>query len=151
MVTSECSETSKVEMGSSGGGADGGASSSLAVVVELQATIGLPTSPQMAKELLAAAVVEDSPSVEVLTPELPLAIAFEVLHRLETVEMSMSLSKEALDLAEILVAHVISLSSSLACKMIIVESSLPHLMACEVVDLQSNLIVPPASPPPPPM
>jgi hypothetical protein len=53
------------------------------------------------------------------------------------------------DLVEILVVHVISLSSSLACKAIIVESSLSHLMACEVVDLQSNLIVPPASPPSP--
>jgi hypothetical protein len=47
----------------------------LAVATELQATVGLPTSPLVAKELLAAADAEDSPSVEVLTPELQLDIA----------------------------------------------------------------------------
>jgi hypothetical protein len=57
-ATSECSETSKAEPGSSGGGADGGASSPLAVAVEIQSTAGLPVPPLVAKESLAATDVE---------------------------------------------------------------------------------------------
>jgi hypothetical protein len=57
-ATSECSETSKAEPGSSDGGADGGASSPLAVAVEIQSTAGLPVPPLVAKESLAATDVE---------------------------------------------------------------------------------------------
>jgi hypothetical protein len=49
-------------------------------------------------------LVEDSPSVKVLTPELQLAIAFVVLHHLDMVRRSRLLSKEELDLVEFLVA-----------------------------------------------
>jgi hypothetical protein len=97
--------------------------------------------PPVAKELLAATNIEDSPLVVVLTPELQLAIAFEVLHRLDMAERSRSLSKEEPDLVEFLVAQVTSLSSSLAYKASIVESSVPTLVAC-----QSNLGTPSANP-----
>jgi hypothetical protein len=58
MASFECSEASKVGSGSSDTGADCGASSPLAVVVELRAVAVLPTFPLVAKELLAAADVE---------------------------------------------------------------------------------------------
>jgi hypothetical protein len=61
-----------------------------------------------------------------------LAIAFEVLHRLEMAEKGGSLSMEEVDLIEFLVA---SLSSSLAHEDAISESLVPSLVACEVVDL----------------
>jgi hypothetical protein len=51
------------------------------------------------------------------------------------------LSKEELDLVDFLVAHVTSLSSSLACEAFIAKLSVPPPVTCEVVYLQSNLIV----------
>jgi hypothetical protein len=62
----------------------------------------------------AAAHVEESE--DPLNPELKLAVTFEVLHRLKVAAKSRLLSIEELDLIEFLVAHVTSLSSSLACK-----------------------------------
>jgi hypothetical protein len=56
----------------------------------------------VAKDLLAAANVEDSRLVEVLALELQLAIAFEVLYRLGMAGRSRSLSMEELDLVEVL-------------------------------------------------
>jgi hypothetical protein len=129
---------SKAESGSSGGGVDSGVSPPPAVATELQATAGLPASPPMAKDLLAATDVEDSPSVEVLTLELQLAIAFKVLRRLGMARRSRTLSKEELDLVEFLDAQVTSLSSSLAYKASIAESLLPTSVACQVIDLQSD-------------
>jgi hypothetical protein len=55
-------------------------------------------------------------------------------------------------LVEFLVAHVTSLSPSLTCEVFIAEPLMPPPMSCEVVDLQSDLVVSPASlplPPPP--
>jgi hypothetical protein len=77
------------------------------VAVELRATDGLPTTPPVAKEMLDAVDIDDSPSVEVA-----------------------------------------SLSSSLACEVVFTESSTPPPVACEVTDLQSDLVVPSAMPPP---
>jgi hypothetical protein len=57
------------------------------------------------------------------------------------------LSKEELNLVDFLVARVASLSSSMAREVFIVEMSMPPPVACEVVDLQSDLAIPPASPP----
>jgi hypothetical protein len=79
--------------------------------------------------------------VVALTPELQLAIAFEVFHRLRMAAKSRLLSVEELDLFEFLVA---SLSSSLACK--VVESPVPPSVSCEVVILQFDPVVPSASP-----
>jgi hypothetical protein len=82
-----------------------------------------------------------SASVEALTPELQLAVAFEVLHRLNMAEKNMSLSTEELDLVEFLVAQVALLISSLAVEVevageaAIAESLAPPPVACEVVDL----------------
>jgi hypothetical protein len=63
--------------------------------------------------------------VEALTPELQLAIAFEVLHCLKMAAKSRLLSTEELDLIEFLLTLVASLSSSLACKAAAVESPMP--------------------------
>jgi hypothetical protein len=93
----------------------------------------------VAKDLLAVVDVEDSPSVEVLTPELQLAIAFEVLHRLYMAGWSRSLSMEELDLVEFLDTQVAMLSSSLAYEASITESPMRTPVACQVVDLQSDL------------
>jgi hypothetical protein len=95
----------------------------------------------VAKDLLACADVEDSPSVEVLAPELQLAIAFEVLRRLDMAGWSRSLSMEELDLVEFLDTQVAMLSSSLAYEASITESPMRTRVACQVVDLQSNLFV----------
>jgi hypothetical protein len=122
MASSECSETLKARTGSSGGGADSGASSPLVVVAELRATAGFSASPSVAKELLAAADVENSTSIK-------------VLHRLNMVRRSRPLSKEEFNLVEFLVAQVASLSSSLASKASIVESPVPPSVTCQVVDL----------------
>jgi hypothetical protein len=46
-------------------------------------------------------------------------------------EKSRSLSMEEFDLVEFLVAQDASLSSSLACEVVTIESSMPPLMACE--------------------
>jgi hypothetical protein len=54
---------------------------------------------------------EETTLDEVLTPELQLVVAFEVLHHLDMAEKSRSLSAEELDLVEFLVAQVASLSS----------------------------------------
>jgi hypothetical protein len=51
------------------------------------------------------------------------------------------LSKEELDLVDFLVAQVTSLSSSLACEAFIAKLSVPPPVTCEVIYLQSNLIV----------
>jgi hypothetical protein len=93
----------------------------------------------VAKDLLAAANVEDSRLVEVLALELQLAIAFEVLYRLGMAGRSMSLSMEELDLVEFLDTQVAMLSSSLAYEASITESPMPTLVACQVIDLQSDL------------
>jgi hypothetical protein len=53
-------------------------------------------------------------------------------------------------LVEFLVAHVTSLSPSLTCEVFIAEPLMPPPMSCEVVDLQSDLVVSPASLPLPP-
>jgi hypothetical protein len=70
--------------------------------------------------------------VEALTPELQLAIAFEVLHRLKMAVKSRLLSTEELDLIEFLLTLVASLSSSLACKAAAVESPMPPPPRCLV-------------------
>jgi hypothetical protein len=57
------------------------------------------------------------------------------------------LSIEELDLIEFLVAQVASLSYSLTCEVVHTESSAPPPVACEVADLQSDLIVPYGIPP----
>jgi hypothetical protein len=90
--------------------------------------------------------IEEPAAVEALTPKLRLAIAIEVLHHPEMVEKSMSLSTEELDFFEFLVAQIASLSSSLACEDAIFESSSSPPVACEVMDLQSDLIVPSTNP-----
>jgi hypothetical protein len=61
---------SKGKSGSSGDGVDSGPSCPPVVAALLQVAVGLPASPPVAKDLLAATDVEDSPSVEVLAPEL---------------------------------------------------------------------------------
>jgi hypothetical protein len=141
ITSSKCSKTSKAESGSSSDEVHSGACSPPAVAVKLQATVELPASPLVAKDLLAVIDVEDSPSVEVLTPELQLDIAFEVLHRLDMARRSRSLSMEELDLVEFLDTQVAMLSSSLAYGASIVESPMPTPMACQVVDLQSDLLM----------
>jgi hypothetical protein len=99
----------------------------------------------------AAARVEGPASDEALTPELQLAVAFNVLHRLILAGKSRSLSAEELDLVGFLVAQVASLSPSLAavvpCETDTAVSSTPPPVAREVVDLQSDLVVSPASTP----
>jgi hypothetical protein len=89
----------------------------------------------MAKDLLAAAAIEDSPTVEVLSSELQLAIAIEVLRLLNMAERSRSLSKEELNLVEFLVAQVAPWSSSLACEASFAETSVPTPVVCQVTDL----------------
>jgi hypothetical protein len=87
-------------------------SSPFAVVMELRATTGFPGPPPVAEELLATDV-EESTSVEVLTPDLQLDIAAELLHHFDMAEKNNSMSMEELDLIEFLVTQVASLSSSL--------------------------------------
>jgi hypothetical protein len=67
-----------------------------------------------------------------------LAIAFNVLRRLDMTRRSRSLSKEELDFVEFLDAEVTSLSSSLAYEASIAELPLPTSVACQIVDLQSD-------------
>jgi hypothetical protein len=136
---------SKTKSGHSSSGVDSGAAPPpFAMVAELRGTDGLPTTPSVAKELLDAVDINDSPSVEVFPLELQLVIAFEVLHRLDMAERSRSLSTIEFDLIEFLVTQVASLSSSLACETILTKSSTPPLVACEVADLQSDLVIPSA-------
>jgi hypothetical protein len=66
--------------------------------------------------------IEEAARAEVLTLELQLAVAFELLHHFNMVKKSRSLSTEELDLIEFLVTQVASLSSSLAVEAVIVES-----------------------------
>jgi hypothetical protein len=84
--------------------------------------------------------------IEALTIELQLAIAFEVFHRLKMATKIRLLSVDELDLIEFLVAQVASLSSSLACKVVAAESSVPLPVSCEVMILQCDPVVPSASP-----
>jgi hypothetical protein len=95
------------------------------VVTELRGTSGFSAPPLVAEELFATNI-EESTSVEVLTPELQLAIAYELLHNFDMAEKNMSLSMEELDLIEFLVAQVVLLSSSLAvevtCEAVVAES-----------------------------
>jgi hypothetical protein len=114
---------------------DSAASLPPTVAAELQAATELSASPLVAKDSLDTVDVEDSPSVEVLTPELQLVIAFEVLYRLDMAGRSRSLSKEEIDLVEYLDAQVTLLSSSLACEASIAESLMPTPVACQVIDL----------------
>jgi hypothetical protein len=88
----------------------------------------------------ATAHVEESE--DPLNPELKLAVTFEVLHRLKVAAKSRLLSMEELDLIEFLVAHVASLSSSLACKAATIESPAPPPEARQVVFPQSDPSVP---------
>jgi hypothetical protein len=94
---------------------------------------------------------EEPASDEVLTPKLQLAIAFEVLHRLDMAEKSRSLSAEELDLVEFLVTQVASLSSSsvveLTCEVAIAVSLAPPLLAREAMNLQPGPVVSPSPPP----
>jgi hypothetical protein len=66
--------------------------------------------------------IEEAARAEVLTLELQLAVAFELLHHFNMVKKSRSLSTEELDLVEFLVTQVASLSSSLAVEAVIVVS-----------------------------
>jgi hypothetical protein len=66
-----------------------------------------------------------------------LAIAFKVLHCLDMVEKSRSLSTEEFDLVEFLVAQDASLSSSLACEVVTIELSMPPPMACEPTPVEA--------------
>jgi hypothetical protein len=66
--------------------------------------------------------IEEAARAEVLTLELQLAVAFELLHHFNMVKKSRSLSTEELDLVEFLVTQVASLSPSLAVEAVIVES-----------------------------
>jgi hypothetical protein len=76
-----------------------------------------------------------------------LIVAFEVLHCLDMAVRSRSLPLEDLDLVEFMVAQVASLSSSLACEVVITESPTPLPVACEVSDLQLDLVIPFDTPP----
>jgi hypothetical protein len=73
-----------------------------------------------------------------------LAIAFKLLYRFDLAEKSMSLFVEELDLVEFLVAQVALLIFSLAmeeaCKGIIVELHDLSLVACEAVELLSDIV-----------
>jgi hypothetical protein len=60
--------------------------------------------PMDLQPAVAVAHVGEVSSVEALTPELQLAISFELLHRFDMAEKNMSLSMEELDLIELLVA-----------------------------------------------
>jgi hypothetical protein len=139
---------SKAKSGRSSSGADNDAGPHpFVVVMELRATDGLLGTLQVAKELLDATDINDSPSVEILPLELQLVVTFKVLHRLDIAERRMSLSTLELDLIEFLVAQVALLSSSLACEVVITESPAPPSVACEVADLQSDLVIPSVIPP----
>jgi hypothetical protein len=98
-----------------------------------------------------AAHIEEPTLDEVLSLDLQLAVAFEVLHHLRMAEKSRSLSTEELDLVEFLVAQVALLSSSLmvevVCKAAITVSPVPPSSTCEVMDMQPSLIISLAPPP----
>jgi hypothetical protein len=97
---------------------------------------------------VVVAHVEEYASVEAHTPELQLAVAFEVLHGLDMAEKSGSLSMEEHDLVEFLVAQVASLNSSLAVevagKVVVVESLDLPPVTCEVMSLRPIPVVSPA-------
>jgi hypothetical protein len=82
-----------------------------------------------------AARIEEPTPVKAVTPELQLAVVFEVLHHLDLAKKRRLLSAQELDLVEA------------ACKAPIAESSTPPLLAHEVVILQSDLAVLPAPSP----
>jgi hypothetical protein len=63
---------------------------------------------------VAATQVEEPAPNEALSPELQLAVALELLHRLDMAEKSKSLCPEELDLIQFLIIQVASLSSSLS-------------------------------------
>jgi hypothetical protein len=92
--------------------------------------------------------VEESASVEPLSPELQMAVAFKVLQRLGMAEKSRSLSVEELDLVELL-SSSLAVEVEVTGKVVATELSDLPLMACEVVSLQPSPID--ASPPPPPV
>jgi hypothetical protein len=115
-----------------------------------------PASPPPADMSLdlqpdVAAHIEEPTLDEVLSLDLQLAVAFEVLHHLRMAEKSRSLSTEELDLVEFLVAQVALLSSSLmvevVCKAAITVSPVPPSSTCEVMDMQPSLIISLAPPP----
>jgi hypothetical protein len=89
--------------------------------------------------------VEESASVEPLSPELQMAVAFKVLQRLGMAEKSRSLSVEELDLVELL-SSSLAVEVEVTGKVVATELSDLPLMACEVVSLQPSPID--ASPPP---
>lgn len=72
-------------------------------------------------------------------------VGFELLHWFDMVEKSRPLSLEEINLIEFLVAPVAVLSSSLsvevACNTVIVGLPTLPLVACEVVDLQSDIVI----------
>jgi hypothetical protein len=72
-------------------------------------------------------------------------VGFELLHWFDMVEKSRPLSMEEINLIEFLVAPVAVLSSSLAvevaCNTVIVGLPTLPLVACEVVDLQSDIVI----------
>jgi hypothetical protein len=105
-----------------------------------------PSPHRCELRLTTTAHIEEPEPVEGLTPELQLPIAFKVLHCLEMAEKSRSLSTEELEHVEFLVAQVASLSSSLACEAATAESPTPPSVAREVINLQSDPIVPSATP-----
>jgi hypothetical protein len=88
--------------------------------------------------------IEEPASDEVLTPELQLAIAFKVLHRLHMVEKSRSLYVKELDLVEFLVAQVALLSScptvEVVCEVAFIMSPAPPSATCKVMDMNPGLI-----------
>jgi hypothetical protein len=94
-----------------------------------------------------AAHVEETTSVETLTPELQLAVAFELLHRFNMAKKSRSLSAEELDLIDFLVAQVALLSSSLevACDAVVAESLAIPLVASEA--MESGIVASSTTPP----
>jgi hypothetical protein len=98
-----------------------------------------PTAPAhpVATDPLPA-VVEESALSELLSPELHLAVAFELLHHFKLVEQNRLSSAEELDLIEFLVAQVTLLSFSLvmeeACEAVVAEPHALSPVACEVVE-----------------
>jgi hypothetical protein len=138
------------------------------------AIVPLPISHAVANvklDLQPTAIVpsEDPASDEALAPELQLEVAYEVLHCLNMVEKSRSLSVEELDLIEFLLDQVTLLSSSLVvevagedvgaessalplavevtCEDVITESLALPPTVCEAVELQADIIVSQATPP----
>jgi hypothetical protein len=93
---------------------------------------------------LQPATLEEPSFSDPLSHELQLAVAFELLHHFDLAEKSRSLSSEELDLIKFLVAQVALLSFSLAmedpCEVVIVELQDLSSVACEVMELQSDIV-----------